>query len=309
MMETAKIRKAGYAIRHSYKDFVTRYRFLVSGITTKTEIRVAAAKICNEVLHSMPNYALGRTKIFLKEQHDRHLEKIRTDIYLKAITVIQRGFRKIIFKKFITRYRHAAIVMQKYWRAKGPRERFLIMQRGFSRLQAAILSRDASDKYQHMRKSLIGLQAYCRGYLTRRDLMSKISEKSRKMAELGQQRVREERELREAGHPKWKQEAEIRFLSRLAVLNKELQIDKERKIQNNKIIEGDTEKYVDDVFSFLTELQTPIMKPKIITTQRHSPSYRVSKMISYLEAKSRNVKQIPSKLLSRPVNYYDSTRL
>lgn len=32
MMETAKIRQYGYPIRHTYSDFVYRYRILVSGI-------------------------------------------------------------------------------------------------------------------------------------------------------------------------------------------------------------------------------------------------------------------------------------
>lgn len=305
-METAKIRKAGYAIRHTYKDFATRYRFLVKGITTKTDARAASNKICTEVLSSMPNYAFGKTKIFLKEQHDRHLETVRNDIYLNAITVIQRGFRRIIFRRFIQRYREAVIVIQKNWRARNPRRRFLIMQRGFRRLQAAIHSREDANRYQNLRMSIICLQARCRGYLTRRDLSNKISEKSQRMVELGRLRVKEEQELKSAGHPQWKKEAEIRFLSRLSVLNKELKIDKEKKskqYQQQMSLE-DEDKLVDDVFSFLTELPTPVPK----TRTRYVPSYKVSKMISYLETKSRNLKHIPSKLLSRPAyNYYDST--
>lgn len=304
MMETAKIRKAGFAIRHTYKDFVTRYRFLVKGITTKSDIRTATNKICTQVLSSMPNYAFGKTKIFLKEQHDKQLETIRHDIYTNAIAVIQRGFRRLIFKKFMQRYRNAAIVLQKNWRARGPRQRFLIMQRGFKRLQAAIYSKADANRYEHLRYSYICFQARCRGFLTRRDLSSKISEKSQRMAELGKLRVKEEQELKKANHPRWKQEAELRFLTRLASLNKELQIDKERKSsQQHQMSIEDEDKLVDDVFSFLTELPTPVAKPRA----RYTPSYKVSKMISYLEAKSRNLKHIPSKLLSRPVNYYDST--
>lgn len=32
MMETIRIRRAGYPIRHTFKEFVERYRFLIPGI-------------------------------------------------------------------------------------------------------------------------------------------------------------------------------------------------------------------------------------------------------------------------------------
>lgn len=308
MMETAKIRKAGYAIRHSYKSFVERYRFLVKGITTKTDIREAAKKICSESLKAMPSFALGKTKIFLKEEHDAHLEKLRSDVFVKSIAIIQRGFRRILFRRFMKRYREAAIVMQKHFRARGYRQRFLIMQKGFHRLQASIYSRGLSNRFQDIRKSMVGLQARCRGFLTRKDLSGKISEKTQKMVEFAKIRVQEEQQLKRAGIVNWKEEAEIRFISRLANLNRELKLDRENEIKRQHKINIDEQtKVVDDVFGFLTDLQTP--KPK--TKNRHSPSIRVSKMINYLEEKSRNLKHIPSKLLSRAeFNYQDSsTRL
>lgn len=305
MMETAKIRKAGYAIRHSYKDFALRYRFLVKGITTKTEPRAAASKICNEALQSMPNFALGKTKIFLKEIHDENLEKMRSDIYLKSITTIQRGFRRILFRRVMKRYREAAIVLQKHFRARGYRKRFLIMQRGFHRLLASIDSRQVSNKFRNMRKSIVGLQARCRGYLTRKDLSGKITEKSHKMAQFAKLRLHEEQELKRAGNAKWKEVAEASFFSRLANLNRELKLDRENEIRRQHIINIEEQnRVVDDVFGFLADLQTPKMPPKVA---KHKPSIKVSKMISYLEEKSRNLKNIPSKLLSSPVNNYNAT--
>lgn len=309
MMETAKIRKAGYSIRHTYGDFVIRYRFLIPGITTKIDQRVAATKICSEVLKTMPNYALGKTKIFLKEQHDSYLETIRTEIFMRSIAIIQRGFRRVIFKKFMKRHREAVIVMQKHWRAHGYRKRFFIMQNGFHRLQSLILSREASDTFSDTRKSIIGLQSRCRGFLTRKNLSGKMTEKSHKMAEFAKLRVQEEQQLKRAGNKNYKEEAELRFLTRLANLNRELKIDKEQELKKQYSVNIDEDnKVVDDVFGFLTELQTPKMKHKQKSIR--SPSVRVSKMISYLEEKSRHLRKVPSKLLSRPVTYYDSsTRL
>lgn len=306
-METAKIRKAGFAIRHSYQDFVTRYRFLVKGITNKTDARTAAQKICNEALRSIPTFALGKTKIFLKQRHDELLEKTRSEIYLRSITIIQRGFRRIIFKRFIKRHREAAIVLQKNFRSRGYRERFLEMRRGFHRLQAALHSRRQRDKFQDIRKAMIGLQARCRGFLARKDLSGKITEKSRKTIEFAQLRVKEEQQLKKAGDTQWKEKAEQKFLDRLMNLNRELKLEKEKEKRQPGILDQDAHDTVNDAFLFLDDLaKTPKMKPKV---DRSSPSFRVSKLISYLEDKSRSVKHIPSKLLSRPVNRYDSTKL
>jgi myosin VIIa len=206
------------------------------------------------------------------------------------------------------RYRDAATVLQKHFRARGYRQRFLVMQKGFHRLQASIYARELNNRFQNIRKSIIGLQAQCRGFLCRKDLSGKISEKSKKMLEFAKIRVQEEQQLKRAGIPNWKEEAENRFLERLANLNRELKLDRENEIkrQHNINIEEQS-KVVDDVFGFLADLQTPKPKPKL----RHASSIRVSQMIHYLEEKSRNLKHIPSKLLSRATfNYQDSsTRL
>ena len=227
MMDTAKIRKAGFSIRHSYKDFVNRYRFLVKGITDKTDIRAAAMNICSDILCTLPNFALGRTKIFLKEEHDVLLEAQRYKVFFNSIAIIQREFRRVIFKKFIRRHREAAIMIQKHWRARGYRRRFLAMRKGFYRFQAVVVSRKMSYDFRRMKKFVIGLQAQCRGYLTRKNLASKISEKSYKMSQLVQMRIQDENELKKAGNNMWEEEAEERFFNRLGNLNRELKINTE----------------------------------------------------------------------------------
>lgn len=125
------------------------------------------------------------------------------------------------------------------------------------------------------------------------------------MAEFAKLRLQEEQQLKQAGNANWKQEAEGRFLARLTKLSQELRLDKENEIKRQHEINiEDGNKVVDDVFEFLKDLQTPKLKPK---NPRNTPSFRVSKMISYLEEKSRSLKHIPSKLLSRPTTHYDST--
>ena len=67
MMETIRIRRAGYPIRHRFDDFVDRYRILISGIGPShvEECRAASNKICTKVLGNA-DFQLGKTKVFLK---------------------------------------------------------------------------------------------------------------------------------------------------------------------------------------------------------------------------------------------------
>ena len=39
MMETIRIRRAGYPIRHTFREFVERYRFLISGVPPAHKVR------------------------------------------------------------------------------------------------------------------------------------------------------------------------------------------------------------------------------------------------------------------------------
>lgn len=68
MMETIRIRRAGYPIRHTFLEFVERYRFLISGVGPAhkvTDCKLVTSKICSQVL-GKADYQLGKTKVFLK---------------------------------------------------------------------------------------------------------------------------------------------------------------------------------------------------------------------------------------------------
>lgn len=66
-METIRIRRAGYPIRHVFAEFVDRYRILVANIgpSHMEDCRAASNKICAAVLGGT-DYQLGKTKVFLK---------------------------------------------------------------------------------------------------------------------------------------------------------------------------------------------------------------------------------------------------
>lgn len=310
MMETAKIRKAGYAIRHTYTEFVERYRHLGRGIgpAHKVDCVAASRQICERILAGIPDdYQFGKTKIFLKESHDLVLESERSRVYLHYIVLIQRAFRRILFFKYIRKYRNAAITIQKHWRARGYRTNYLVQRNGYRRLQAVIKSRELTYKFGRLRSAIVNLQAQCRGFLTRKNLKDKITYKAQRINELLVLRRNEEVQFKKSGNKRWQEDAEHNYRLRVDELNRELALEAEaRKVaikpQQPINVEEDN-KIVDDVFGFLDGPMSPEPVPK------RKASFAVSRMLQYFEEKSRNKKIIPTKLLSRPVNYYESSRL
>ncbi|KAL1490407.1 hypothetical protein ABEB36_013111 [Hypothenemus hampei] len=166
MMETAKIRQAGYPIRYSYEEFVNRFRYLGKGIppSSKGDSKNSSSKICSTVFVKNEDFQLGHTKVFLKHVDNERLEELRSQVLARYILVLQKAIKGWIYRRRFLKLRAAAIIFQKHFRARGYRTRYLKMRHGFQRLQAKIRSRPLTIDYQHLRSKIIGLQAYCRGH-------------------------------------------------------------------------------------------------------------------------------------------------
>lgn len=318
MMETARIRRAGYPIRHSYREFVERYKYLMAGIGPINQIdhRVVSKKICKSIFHNVSDdYQFGDTKIFLKDFHDILLEEERSRIFLKHILVLQRGFRRIIFRRWIHKIRNAAVTIQKHWRSRGYRTNYLTMRIGFYRLQACIQSRQLVHKFGVLKKNVIGIQARCRGYLTRKHIHTRITEKAKCLQEIIAQRQRDEQEFKRAGNPNWEEDAKVNFMARFAELSRRFDIVDDRRISgdNNdrkmdvaqtvhRLNAEEDNRVVDDVFGFLRQTSDGSGGGSV-----GGGVNGVSEKIVLFEAESKIKKIIPRKLLSRPVQFYSYT--
>uniref|UniRef100_A0A914X4M5 Unconventional myosin heavy chain 6 n=1 Tax=Plectus sambesii TaxID=2011161 RepID=A0A914X4M5_9BILA len=175
MMETIRIRKAGYPIRHEFFNFVYRYRLLVNGVGPphKVDCKWAAAQICEKVFGAKADFQLGKTKVFLKDAQDLFLEQERDRmITIRAIT-IQKVVRGWCQRKRYQRMRQAAIVVQKHWRGFAQRRRYRQVHLGFARLQAVMRSRQLVFHYRRLRCTMVQFQARCRGALVRREVRAK----------------------------------------------------------------------------------------------------------------------------------------
>lgn len=179
MMETARIRRAGYPIRHAYRAFVERYRLLVPpvGPLEKCDCRKVARQICEVALPADSDRQFGKTKLFLRDEDDASLELQRSQLMLKSIVTIQRMMRRVLFRRYLKRYREAIVTVQRHWRGRLQRRKYQVMRQGFHRLGACIAAQQLTTKFTMVRCRTIKLQALSRGYLVRRDFREKLLER------------------------------------------------------------------------------------------------------------------------------------
>ncbi|XP_037958091.1 unconventional myosin-VIIa isoform X2 [Teleopsis dalmanni] len=320
MMETARIRRAGYPIRHTYKDFAERYRLLLPGKSpiNQNNYRSVTEEICKKLLPKNSDHQFGRLKVFLKDCDDNYLETERSRKILKSIITLQRGFRKVLFMRYLRKYRQAVVTIQKTWRGHKQRRDFKVMQRGFHRLAACVAAQELTYRFSLLRIRITKLQSYCRGRLVRQQFQAKHGERLMKLRELHQLRRMEEQKLKQTGDRHWQATAEANHQRRLQALNgvavngstatvngKEALPNNHssngnssniENIDNNNYIDVESSKQiVDDVFGFLddADVSGPI-----------GPNVREKSLM--FERELRIKKNIPSKLLSRPVNYYEA---
>uniref|UniRef100_A0AAQ6I9S3 Uncharacterized protein n=1 Tax=Anabas testudineus TaxID=64144 RepID=A0AAQ6I9S3_ANATE len=161
MMETIKIRKAGYPVRYTFDEFLQRYRVLLNK-------EKCCESICETVLAEEDDWKTGKTKIFLKDFHDTVLELERIKALHEKALLIQKVLRGYRYRREFLRKKGAALVIQKHWRGHKGRKLYKV-QLGFARLQAQVRSRQLHFQYKKKREAAVVLQAQARGYLARKE--------------------------------------------------------------------------------------------------------------------------------------------
>jgi myosin-7 len=255
MMETIRIRRAGYPIRHSFSEFVDRYRVLVDGMKSHEhypDIKAACKTILFKTLGES-QWQIGRTKVFLKDQEDQLLEERRDTMLTKRVILIQKIVRGYFQRRRYLKMKTAAVIIQKTMRKLRMRRRYLKMIRGFRRLQATWRARILSRNYRKMRQRIFLFQCHCRGYLKRREFRRRLRciikiqagfrmiLAKRKRAQLRLERKRreeaerlrreeEERLRKQMAEEEAKQEAERRHKEKMAELERQ-RIAEEEKLK------------------------------------------------------------------------------
>jgi myosin VIIa len=171
MMETIRIRKAGYPIRHTFAEFLQRYRMLNPSVAPAGvgDDKENAIKLCSLILGSPTDvgWQVGLSKIFIKDEHDQRLEDSRDDMFTKKASVLQKLIRGALSRSRFNRMKTSMIVIQTRFRMFLAQQRTRSISQGIARLQAVARTRNEVQQFNLLRSRVTGLQTRIRGFLAR----------------------------------------------------------------------------------------------------------------------------------------------
>ncbi|RKO94560.1 myosin VIIA, isoform CRA_d, partial [Blyttiomyces helicus] len=112
MLETIRIRQAGFSVRTKFSEFVGRYGILAPNSKFE-DSRARSAAVMKTVNVTEGLWALGKTKIFFKSQVESILESSRGEILLKFVQRIQAWARMLSKRANYLRTRSAISTLQR----------------------------------------------------------------------------------------------------------------------------------------------------------------------------------------------------
>ncbi|XP_012548810.1 unconventional myosin-IXAa isoform X1 [Bombyx mori] len=163
MLETVRIRQAGYNVRLTYEEFIQLYRILLPKglLSSQTDVRHFLATLNLD----RDNYQLGMTKIFMRESEQTKLEYRLHQQIMASIITIQRWFRAVLERRRFVVLRRASHVIQYYCR-----QWLTARHEAAVKLQSWYRGSRVRRWYQTLSKGIVGFQAIARGYLLRKSL-------------------------------------------------------------------------------------------------------------------------------------------
>ncbi|XP_028348627.1 unconventional myosin-X isoform X2 [Physeter macrocephalus] len=183
MLETVRIRKAGYAVRRPFQDFYKRYKVLTRNVALPEDVRGKCTALLQLYDTSNSEWQLGKTKVFLRESLEQKLEKRREEEVTRAAMVIRAHVLGYLARKQYKKVLYCVVIIQKNYRAFLLRRRFL-----------------------HLKKAAVVFQKQLRGQIARRVYRQLLAEKRAEEEE----RKREEEEKRKREEEERERERERR---------------------------------------------------------------------------------------------------
>jgi len=186
MLESIRIRRAGYSVRRPFKEFVNRFRVLMPSLKTsgmdpdykdisrklltEMEAKIRAEKV--EKLEDKP-WQIGRSKVFMKEELQTMLEKRIGTAVAKFVIKIQKRWRGFKLRKRFKEMKKAGLALQAGLRTAKLMAEYQIHRdrvRACVALQAALRTAALRREWTRKRTSALKIQKVVRGWRGRRKM-------------------------------------------------------------------------------------------------------------------------------------------
>uniref|UniRef100_U3IAB7 Myosin X n=1 Tax=Anas platyrhynchos platyrhynchos TaxID=8840 RepID=U3IAB7_ANAPP len=166
MLETVKVRRAGFPIRRLFQDFLS---------SSSDNSKAVCAGFLQIYDSSKKEWQLGKTKVFLKEALEQKLEKDREEELRKAavvirahvlgymarskyqkvlasVVIIQKNYRAYFWKQSLLRLKASAVVLQKHWRGQQARSLYRHLRQQELRRQQEAEERRRREEEEQIRR-------------------------------------------------------------------------------------------------------------------------------------------------------------
>ncbi|CCD71914.1 Unconventional myosin-IXa-like [Caenorhabditis elegans] len=167
MLETVRIRRAGYSVRIEYPSFVQQYRILLrngrdSTVDDVKEYIHSHASIDND------NIQYGTNKIFMRDAEKLILDDHLHRTIMQSIDTLQRWFRTMLARKRYLRMKEGIIKIQALIRGSFARAEVRKKALAAQTIQCNWKKYKQRQKYLSIRESVIALQSAYRGASVRK---------------------------------------------------------------------------------------------------------------------------------------------
>ncbi|RVE58585.1 hypothetical protein OJAV_G00195820 [Oryzias javanicus] len=164
VLETAKIRRQGYSHRILFANFIKRYYLLAFNAHEEPPV---TPETCAAIMEKakLENWAMGKTKVFLKYYHVEHLN-LMVQLTTQRIVLLQACVRGWLgarrYRRILKEREQSALVLQSAYRGHKVRRKV------------------ADDKNKTKFEAfIVQFQAVCRGYIARQKYKELVDEKNK----------------------------------------------------------------------------------------------------------------------------------
>ncbi|KAM6456280.1 unconventional myosin-X [Liasis olivaceus] len=213
MLETVRIRRAGFPVRRPFQDFHKRYKVLMRNLTLPEDLKGKCTALLHLYDSTKTEWQLGKSKVFLRESLEHTLEKQREIEVDKAAMIIRAHILGYMARKHYKKVLYYVIIIQKNYRAFYLRRRYLLLK-----------------------KAAITFQKQLRGQIARRIYRQLLKEKKQQEEEK-RQKEEEERKRQKMEAERLAQQAEEALAAIQKTRKEELKQELERQKENKQVEE------------------------------------------------------------------------